>query len=139
MRRSRLTVAQILTWAEAHRVRAGTWPRVASGPVPESPGDTWRRIDSALRYGLRGLSRGSSLARMLERERGVPARRGRQRSARAWHALRLRRQGLSLAEIGRRLGVSWQSVWQMLHRIARDGAGGASAAGENAGPPAGAP
>jgi hypothetical protein len=118
-----LTVAQILAWAEAHRVRAGAWPRVATGPVPESPGDTWRRIDSALRYGLRGLARGSSLARMLEKERGVPARRGRQRSARAWHALQLRRQGHSLAEIGRQLGVSWQSVWQMLHRIARDGAG----------------
>jgi hypothetical protein len=118
MRRSRLEVAQVLAWAEAHRRRTGAWPRVHSGPVAESPGETWRRIDSALRYGLRGLEGGSSLARLLEHERGIPARRGRKRSARAYLALRLRAQGLSLAEVGRRLGVSWQSVWQMLRRLA---------------------
>jgi hypothetical protein len=88
--------------------------------VPEGPaGETWRRVDNALRLGLRGLQRGSSLARLLEQQRGVPARRGRRRSARAEQAWRLRQEGLTLAEVGRRLGVSWQSVWQMLHRMAR--------------------
>jgi hypothetical protein len=119
-RRPPLRVALILGWADAHRARTGVWPGSGAGPVPEGPArETWRRVDNALRYGLRGLPRGSSLARLLERERGVPARRGRPRSARAYEALRLRRLGLPLREIGRHLGVSWQSVWQMLHRIAR--------------------
>jgi hypothetical protein len=109
MPRLRLDVARVLGWAEAHRARAGAWPRIDSGPVPESPGETWRRIDNALRLGLRGLEGGSSLARLLERERGVPAR--------ADEALRLREQGLTLAQIGRRLGVSWQAVRRMLRRM----------------------
>jgi hypothetical protein len=119
MHRSRLTVAQILAWADAHRAWAGDWPRTGSGPVPQGPGETWRRIDNALRYGLRGLPGGSSLARLLEQERGVRVQRGRKRSARATQALRLRQQGLTLREVGLRLGVSWQSVWQMLRRIRR--------------------
>jgi hypothetical protein len=68
------------------------------------------------------LEGGSSLARLLEQERGVPVQRGGKRSARAQEALRLRQQGLTLKEDGRRLGVSWQSVWQMLRRLRR-GAG----------------
>jgi hypothetical protein len=122
MAKRALTERLILAWADAHFARTGTWPQTASGPVPESPGETWRRIDNALRLSLRGLEGGSSLARLLERERGVPARRGQRRSARAEQALRLREAGLTLAEIGRRLGVSWQSIWQMLRRIRR-GAG----------------
>jgi hypothetical protein len=69
------------------------------------------------------LEGGSSLARLLEqereRERGVRVQRGRKRSPRAQEALRLRQQGLSLAAVGRRLGVSWQSVGQMLRRLRR--------------------
>jgi hypothetical protein len=34
--------------------------------IPESPGDTWRGIESALRNGRRGLHGGSSLARLLD-------------------------------------------------------------------------
>jgi hypothetical protein len=119
MRNAKLTVEQVLTWADACHAHTGDWPRTASGGVPQSPGDTWRRIDNALRLGLRGLGRGSSLARLLEQERGIPARRGRKRSPRAEQALRLRQQGLTLTKIGQRLGISWQAVWQMLRRIAR--------------------
>jgi hypothetical protein len=131
-RKPRLSAAQVLAWAEAHRLRTGAWPGTASGPVQEGlAGETWRRIDNALRLGLRGLEGGSSLARLLERERGVPARRGRRRSPRADQAWRLRHQGLTLQEIGGRLGVSWQAVWQMLHRIAR-GEGPGPARGRSA-------
>jgi hypothetical protein len=120
MPKSRLTVQKVLAWAGAHHRRTGEWPRTGSGAIPESPGDTWLRIDNALRYGYRGLEGGSSLARLLQRERGVPARRGRRRSARAWEALRLRRWGLTLKAIGAELGVTHQDVWQMLQRFPRD-------------------
>jgi hypothetical protein len=124
MRNSKLTVGQILAWADAYHAHTGDWPRITAGAVAESPGETWRRVDNALRLGLRGLGGGSSLPRLLERERGILARRGRKRSPRAEQARRLRRQGLTLVEVGRRLGVTWQSVWQMLYRLARDeGAG----------------
>jgi hypothetical protein len=120
-------VALILGWADAHHARTGAWPGSGSGPVPEGPaGETWRRVDNALRLGLRGLAGGSSLAQLLEQERGVPARRGRRRSARAEEAWRLRQGGLKYQEIGRRLGVSWQAVWQMLHRMEGSPNGGRS-------------
>src|SRR5207248_4545169 len=41
------------------------------GPIREALSDTWRRVDSALRYGLRGLPGGSSLARFLAEHRNV--------------------------------------------------------------------
>jgi hypothetical protein len=60
------TESQILVWAEAHRERTGEWPRVRSGPILECPDETWRRIDNALVHGLRGLTGGSSLARLIQ-------------------------------------------------------------------------
>lgn len=60
-----LIVEQVVAWAEAHRARTGRWPRTQSGPVTEAAGESWNRIDFALRYGLRGLPGGSSLARLL--------------------------------------------------------------------------
>jgi hypothetical protein len=66
----RLSAGQVLAWADHHR-RAGSWPTAASGPVAGAPGETWRGLDNALRMGQRGLPRGSSLARLLARERGV--------------------------------------------------------------------
>jgi hypothetical protein len=126
MRKATLTVEQILRWADEYHARAGDWPGTAAGPVPASPEVTWVQINDALRLGLRGLPGGSSLAQLLERERGTPARRGRRRSERAWRALELRRRGLTLQEIGRFLGVSHQAAWQMLRRIARGRQGGAA-------------
>jgi hypothetical protein len=67
----RLTAEQALAWADAHRSRTGSWPTATSGPVAGAPEVTWRGIDAALRLGLRGLPGGSSLARLLARERGV--------------------------------------------------------------------
>jgi hypothetical protein len=61
----RLSNRQILAWAEVHRQRTGAWPSSQSGPIPESPPDTWAMIDHALREGLRGLSAGSSVAKLL--------------------------------------------------------------------------
>jgi hypothetical protein len=38
--------------------------------VLANPGENWRKIDNALRYGLRGLPPGSSLAKLLALRRG---------------------------------------------------------------------
>jgi hypothetical protein len=64
-------MSQILAWADAHHKRAGSWPNLNGGRVNGTLDETWRRIDSALRIGLRGLPGGSSLARLLSEQRGV--------------------------------------------------------------------
>ncbi len=66
---SRLTLKQILYWADMHFTRTGIWPRWSSGPVIDAPGELWRRIDCALIQGTRGLPGGSSLLQSL-RSRG---------------------------------------------------------------------
>jgi hypothetical protein len=75
-RRSRLTVARILAWADAHRRRTGRWPTQRSGPIPRA-GLTWSAVASALREGLRGLPGGDTLAGLLARERGAQPASGR--------------------------------------------------------------
>jgi hypothetical protein len=70
MSRPELTVRRILRWADAWRARTGRWPLRESGPVPESPGDTWMAVNMALGKGHRGLPGGSSLARLLAEHRG---------------------------------------------------------------------
>jgi hypothetical protein len=67
-----LRSAQILAWADAHHERTDRWPQVYTGPVCNGPlGEKWRKLDNALRYGLRGLPGGSSLTQLLSQHRGV--------------------------------------------------------------------
>jgi len=66
----RLTVPQILAWAEAHQAATGRWPNTETGPVTGVAGQTWNGIDIALTKGHRGLPGGSSLAK-LRATRGV--------------------------------------------------------------------
>jgi hypothetical protein len=68
--RPRLTVEQILAWADAHYARTGRWPTAASGPVEGAPGEVWGHINAALYDGQRGLPGGDSLARLLNWNRG---------------------------------------------------------------------
>jgi hypothetical protein len=74
----RFSEAKVRRWARAHRRRTGRWPAGRSGPIPECPGETWLKIDWALRNGLRGLKGGSSLARLIAEAvapgRGPPSR-----------------------------------------------------------------
>ncbi len=70
-----LYYGRILAWADLHRARTGQWPSRQSGPVLDAPWETWSRIDTALKEGLRGLRPGSSLALLLFERRG--ARHGR--------------------------------------------------------------
>jgi hypothetical protein len=76
--RPRLTPKQILRWADAHFQRTGAWPHAKSGPIPNSNGDTWGGVNTALRHGIRGLAGGSSLYRLLVRYRGNAPRIDRQ-------------------------------------------------------------
>ena len=71
-----LTVDQILAWADAHHAATGHWPVEESGPAPGAPGETWKGISMALAKGHRGLSAGSSLARLLAERRGARNRKG---------------------------------------------------------------
>jgi hypothetical protein len=70
----RLTIGQLLAWADRHRESTGDWPTVLSGPVIGAPGETWNAIHLSLRLGRRGLRRGSSLARLLCKHRGRASR-----------------------------------------------------------------
>jgi hypothetical protein len=88
--------------------------------VLDAPGETWSGLNSALRLGTRGLPGGDSLHRLLRREGRIAESRGRPRQiARHLLVCRLSAGGLSLAEIGRRLGVSRQAAWEMLKRTSR--------------------
>ncbi len=67
----RLTLEQILAWADAYHRRTGRWPSAGSGAISNSSGETWRRVDDGLRRGNRGLAKGRTLARLLAEERGA--------------------------------------------------------------------
>jgi hypothetical protein len=66
-----LTEQQILVWADEYQGRTGEWPKIASGAIPQCPGETWMTVQNALQKGLRGLSGGSSLAQLLAKHREV--------------------------------------------------------------------
>ncbi|MBX6313461.1 MAG: hypothetical protein IRY99_11175, partial [Isosphaeraceae bacterium] len=80
----RLKIKQILAWADAYHAATGRWPTTHSGPVAEAPGETWARIDNALKAGFRGLRGGSSLARLLNAHRPAQRRRLTMAKIRAW-------------------------------------------------------
>src|SRR5262249_34407279 len=60
-----LTEAHILQWADEHQRRTGAWPTRHSGAIPNSGGEKWKSIDTAMRNGVRGFPGGHSLARLL--------------------------------------------------------------------------
>ncbi len=65
-----LGVDQILQWADAFFAEHGEWPMCSSGPVAGT-NTTWSAINDRLRGGLRGLPGGGSLAKFLQKHRGV--------------------------------------------------------------------
>jgi len=71
VRKRRLSVNEILRWADAHRARTGKWPKVTSGPIPEAEGVSWQQVNSALLTGKRGLPGGMTIARLLAEKRGL--------------------------------------------------------------------
>ncbi|HVP10101.1 MAG TPA: hypothetical protein VMV94_02825 [Phycisphaerae bacterium] len=75
-RHRRISVPQILAWAESYRRQHGRWPSMASGPVEGLDDLTWGGIDRALRWGARGVEGGRSIAQLLQKERGSSAKSG---------------------------------------------------------------
>ncbi len=70
-----LNVDAIIAWAQAHNRRMGKWPIHSSGPIPESPGDSWNSVYRAFKEGRRGMIEGSSLADLLRARCGATFRR----------------------------------------------------------------
>jgi superfamily II DNA or RNA helicase len=67
-----LTEAQILKWVDRHvELNDGVFPSSTGGQILNLSNETWRNVNAALRGGMRGLPGGSSLAQLLEQERGV--------------------------------------------------------------------
>jgi hypothetical protein len=71
MTKNRLVITQILAWADEHHARTGSWPRSSSGRIQGGHGETWQKVDDALRNRARGLPGGSSLSRVLAEQRGA--------------------------------------------------------------------
>lgn len=66
-----LTIQQILAWGDEHHARTGKWPLTKVGPIQGVAGETWGRIESALRRGTRGLPGGMSLMQLWVTHRGA--------------------------------------------------------------------
>ena len=69
LRRSVLTIPQVVGWAKAHREATGRWPSHGSGSVIGVANEHWSAINKALRQGNRGLPGGMTLSRLLAEHR----------------------------------------------------------------------
>ena len=69
----KLSEEQVLKWARAFHGRHGYWPTRNDGAIPESQGESWRTIDSALKEGRRGLASRSSLSKLIRYHFKIPA------------------------------------------------------------------
>jgi len=126
-----LTIPQILAWADAHHRRTGKWPSSLSGPVGEAAGETWGMIDSALCHGLRSLSAGSSLRKLLAEQRGFRARLTIEQVL-AWADAHRERTGewpsVNSGAVHGAAGERWQAIDRALRRGSRGLPGGSSLA-----------
>ena len=64
-----LTREMILEWADSYHAEHGDWPTVESGAV-SGTGYSWYAINTQLKRGIHGQSDPTSLARLLNEERG---------------------------------------------------------------------
>jgi hypothetical protein len=69
--RHKLSVNDILAWADAWCARTGDWPKQDSGAIPGTGGFTWSDVDGKLRRGRCRLPGVSTLADFLAEYRGV--------------------------------------------------------------------
>jgi hypothetical protein len=66
-----LTIKQVLGWADSYHQQTGRWPNHLSGPIAEAPGETWLAIEMALRQGIRGFKKRSTLFQLLRKHRQI--------------------------------------------------------------------
>jgi hypothetical protein len=133
---SRLTLAQVLAWADAHHERTGAWPHARVGPIAEAPGETWRGIDQALHKNQRGLKTNMTLAQLLSERRGHRSRRHApllvEKRVLSWADAHLRRTGewpnFRSGPIPEAPGETWRAVDASLQQGARGLPGGFSLA-----------
>jgi hypothetical protein len=69
--KKKVTISQILKWADDHHRRTGSWPKLASGPVVGAPEENWGSLNRALKDGRRGLAGNTTLAQLLADKRGA--------------------------------------------------------------------
>jgi hypothetical protein len=129
-----LSTDLILVWADAHYARTGQWPRTPSGPIPEAPGESWGKVQSALYCGTRGFPGRSSIVRLLREKRGVSGRRQLyplsilqvRAWAQAFHASNGRWPTPEAGPIAECPGEKWSAVSKALSRGSRGLPGGYS-------------
>jgi len=118
-----LTLKQIHAWIKGHHRRTGEWPMILSGPIKESPGESWRAVNAALWGGLRGLKQRSTLARVVATIRGVAGDPARKRALKLadvilWAKAHFRRTGAWPDAYSGRVadarGVTWFEIDEAL-------------------------
>jgi len=71
--RPKLTIDQVLKWADEHHSATGNWPNQTSGPI-QGTSETWRGVNMALSKGQRGFSARSSVVQLLIDHGRLPPR-----------------------------------------------------------------
>jgi hypothetical protein len=125
----KLTVQDILSWADAYFRRTGSWPTRKAGLIRGPAGDTWLDVDEALRVGTRGLAGGSSLPRLLAAYRSVRNRKAlprlRSKEILAWADAHFERTGkwptADSGSIPGTSGETWLAVESALRKGIRGG------------------
>jgi hypothetical protein len=128
------SLEQILAWADAFFKEQGRWPLKGDGPIAGTREESWCGVDSALRVGCRGLAGGSSLAQLLEQERGVRNRKNlpslTEAQILAWaeehHRLTGHWPTATAGSIPGSCGETWQAIDQALFKGTRGCPGGDS-------------
>lgn len=73
-RLEKLSIPQILVWAEDWFKAYGRHPTAKGGLIPNSGGETWSGVASALHIGGRGLSVGKTLNQLVSEHFGIRSR-----------------------------------------------------------------
>jgi hypothetical protein len=134
----RLSIRQVLTWADEYHQSTGEWPQQGSKPelISNSNGENWQAISQALRHGLRGLPKMGSLAHLLAKRRGVRNVQDlsllTEKQVLAWADAYFKANGhwpqRSDGEIPGSQGETWHNVNQALVKGLRGFSGGSSLA-----------
>jgi hypothetical protein len=121
----RFSVKQVLAWADAYYRRHGRWPKIASGTIAEAPGESWRRVNTALKQGNRGFLGGSSLPSFLAKYRRIKKptvlRELTIREILAWADDHIRRTGLRPTHSSGRMFAPPHKTWAAVNLDLRDG------------------